>query len=121
MHDSLGLQIQILQTTILSYQVLLLMLTFVSNPGWRRYFGDMWVKDTSYFETVTLMMRPTSEGGNPTQFYRLFRMLPSTFEWFEDHLWESTKRRRQEERVAAGQANTGEVAQSRGPSFGGTC
>lgn len=54
-----------------------------SMPGNRRLFGNSRIYNKGQIETVLEMMHE-----NPDQFYELFRMQPSTFEWLLEALWE---------------------------------
>eukprot|EP00966_Prymnesium_polylepis_P267977 6190884-Prymnesium_polylepis.1 len=53
--------------------------------GFRRQLGTAFVFHQDVYATV---LRMADE--NPQQFYRNFRMLPDTFYWFRDELWEHT-------------------------------
>lgn len=84
-------QDEMLATLLLDMQMLYLMMqqlsmlagAMSSMPGQRRKFGTKHIYNLGQVETVEEMMEE-----NPDQFYELFRMQPSTFEWLLEALWQ---------------------------------
>jgi len=77
---------------------------FFTNPGYRQFWGVPALKrhGERFSDTVERMMKPGSEGGNPAQFYKLFRMWPATFEYFVTFLWAWVQDMRDADRAARG-------------------
>jgi hypothetical protein len=72
---------------LLTDQLLMIMSKILKNPGYRSDFFAPLIWNKNFYPTVKQMMKPESEGGNPEQFRRYFRMMPDTFVWFRDRLW----------------------------------
>lgn len=77
-------------------QVYILMVMLLSGTcaamttmhGFRRTLGNPHSYSRGQYENVCSMMQDSNSGGNPDQFYRLFRMSTNTFRWFRDALWD---------------------------------
>ena len=94
--SNVSIQQQLLLLLVLNTMiatVTIMLAAFIANPGYRPYWGTRWVKREGETEhaAVRRMMKPASEGGNPEQFRRYFRMRPSTFIKLENVLWEYTR------------------------------
>ena len=85
---ALGTQLQLTLLTQLqeidqAQTVLLAAAALTLVPGARRALGTEHERNTGFYEAVQRMMI-----NNPHQFYVNFRMLPSTFKWFAQRLWD---------------------------------